>query len=286
MKEGRNLETLVAALERAASNDPSIKIESPYFAIDRVTGSRREHDVGIIVTQTHHRMVIALECRDRSRNVTVPEVEAFGIKCQDTGVHKGGIVSSTGFAEDALVKAKHLNLGCYTLEEATDITWLEATSFEITSSHIISLNWLLIAKENPPTIPTAFHVEDAAGGKVPEIRFKQFMHEELPKHGELFRGKVGIHQLPFRISMEGFILCDDVNKQRYQLSHANVMAEVEVLRSSAPIRKLTYRDMIGGSNVIEAGVAPINVPGLQGNLFMVSGANGITVSFKVDDAIP
>jgi hypothetical protein len=136
MREGRDLETLVAALEKAASSDASLKVQSPYIAIDRITGSKREHDVGIFVTQNHREIIIALECRDRSRNVTVPEVEAFESKCRDTGVHKGGIVSSKGFAEDALTKAKHLNISCYTLAEAKDISWLRTTTVDAYATQI------------------------------------------------------------------------------------------------------------------------------------------------------
>lgn len=102
---GKDLERLVAMLERLLLGDQAV-IESPSRRlIDRDTGKRREHDVLIIFDQAHHQIITAIECRDRSRPVGVPEVEAFADKCSRTGVHCGAIVSSTGFRKSALTKA-------------------------------------------------------------------------------------------------------------------------------------------------------------------------------------
>ena len=279
-RKGRDLETLVAALEKAASGDPSLKMQSPYMTVDRTNGSQREHDVGIFLTQNHREIVIALECRDRSRNVTMPEVEAFARKCSDTGVDKGGIVSSKGFAADALTKAKHLSIACHTLEQAQDLSWLQTTTLDTYSKRITSLHWLLIPVTDPPKKPTNYHVEDPNGKRMTSNQMTDALLAELNRSEHTFWHRVGVHQFRYRFLMEGFTLCDDDTGERFPLRHANVAAEVEISVTATPIKKWTYRDEIGGTNVIEAGIVPVSEAGVVGDVMFVSGPDGITVSFR------
>jgi hypothetical protein len=67
-----------------------------------------------------------MECRDRSREIGVPDVEAFKKKCERTGVHRGVIVSASGFAKTALAKAESMDIGCMALEDAERFNWCQA----------------------------------------------------------------------------------------------------------------------------------------------------------------
>ena len=96
MRPGENLQHLVRVLEQATNNAPNITVESPKRIRDKDTGKLREHDVVITFSFSHHSLVMALECRDRSRKVGVPEVEAFRKKCDATSIHRAIIVSSIG----------------------------------------------------------------------------------------------------------------------------------------------------------------------------------------------
>ena len=131
MRPGENLQRLVRALEQATNNAPDIQVESPKRLPDKDTGQPREHDVVLTFSLRHHSMVMALECRDRSRKVGVPDVEAFRNKCDRTGVHRAIIVSATGFAKTALKKAESLEIGCLGLEEADRFNWCEAPGVEL-----------------------------------------------------------------------------------------------------------------------------------------------------------
>jgi len=81
-KPGTRVERLVAILERTFAGSGA-KIESPSRQLhDRDTGRRREHDILTVWDHGHHQITTAIECRDRSRPVGVPDVEAFASKCE------------------------------------------------------------------------------------------------------------------------------------------------------------------------------------------------------------
>lgn len=130
MKPGENLQRLVRALEQATNNAPNILVESPKRLADKDTGKLREHDVIVTFSLSHHSLVMALECRDRSRPVGVPDVEAFWKKCDRTGVHRALMVSATGFRRTALTKAAALEIGCLGLEDADRFNWCQAPGVE------------------------------------------------------------------------------------------------------------------------------------------------------------
>ncbi len=124
--DGRALEQLIACIEKALADTKNILVESPKRVPDRITGKLREHDLVLTVTQQHHSLLIAIECRDRSRPMTVEQVESFFAKCQDTGIHQGILVSTSGFYNTAREKADHLGIRCLDLEEVDQFDWLLA----------------------------------------------------------------------------------------------------------------------------------------------------------------
>jgi hypothetical protein len=125
MKAGEQLQQLVETLERVTAKADNIRIESPKRLRDRDTGRLREHDVVLTFSMQHHELIVALECRDRSRKVGVPEIEAFKKKCERTGIHRGIIVSSLGFRKSALEKARMMDIGCFRLGEIEKFDWCQ-----------------------------------------------------------------------------------------------------------------------------------------------------------------
>lgn len=125
-KSGQIFHQLVEAIEKAINHKPNAKIESPKKMRDKDTGRLREHDVVITFQENHHTILIALECRDRSRPVGVPDVEAFSKKCEKTSINKGIIVSAKGFTKSALKKAASLDIGCLELNDAEKFDWCAA----------------------------------------------------------------------------------------------------------------------------------------------------------------
>ena len=122
MKCGEPLQQLSKFLNGSPSGgEPADYCRSGYVI---VTGRLREHDVVLTFSMQHHELIVAL-CRDRSRKVGVPEIEAFKKKCERTGIHRGIIVSSLGFSKSALEKARTMDIGCFTLSQIEKFDWCQ-----------------------------------------------------------------------------------------------------------------------------------------------------------------
>ncbi|MCG2639410.1 MULTISPECIES: restriction endonuclease [Bradyrhizobium] len=145
--DGKDLQRLIRIIESARAAGTNIKIESPKFFADKVTGKQREHDVVLTITHDHHELVVALECRDRSRPVGVDAVEAFHTKCNDTGINSGVIVSSKGFHNTARTKAQHYGIRCLTLDEVDGFNWFKPTDLNVFSVELIQAR-LFVAFES------------------------------------------------------------------------------------------------------------------------------------------
>jgi hypothetical protein len=113
-RAGIAFQNLVAAIERSLSAQPGASLLSPAYVTD-TGGRRREHDILITHRRGHHTILTAIECKDRSRKIGLPDLEAFAEKCTRTGIHHGVIVSSSGFTQSALEDAPKLNLQCLDL---------------------------------------------------------------------------------------------------------------------------------------------------------------------------
>lgn len=138
MKPGENLQRFVRALEKVTNNAPNIKVESPKRMRDKDTGRLREHDVVLTFSLSHHNLVMALECRDRSRKIGAPDVEAFKKKCDRTGVHRAMMVSASGFTSTALKKAEAMDIGCLALEEVDRFDWCLAPGVLHQIRHLVA----------------------------------------------------------------------------------------------------------------------------------------------------
>ncbi|HYJ90964.1 MAG TPA: restriction endonuclease [Pyrinomonadaceae bacterium] len=177
MKQGRGLERLVAHLERILVNDPSVKIHSPKKFPDLVTGRLREHDVVLEIATGHHINFVALECRERSRPVGVNQVEAFSKKCEHTGISKGILVSQKGFYKSALLKASALKIGCFTLEQVTELTTgnllMSFQTFTFLNTNIEDIRFEFVQADNVVRKPGQYQIMGLDGELVSRDRVRQ-----------------------------------------------------------------------------------------------------------------
>ena len=178
MKPGEGLQRLVQLIEQATNDASNVKVKSPKRLVDKDTGQLREHDVVLTFSLGHHSIMMALECRDRSRPVGVPDVEAFRSKCDRTGVDKAIIVSSTGFRKKALKKAESMEIGCLSLEETDRFNWCLAPGVEFRERD-------LLADGQPWEIATAipfhgkFQLYDSEGTALNTIHFTNIAQNAL-----------------------------------------------------------------------------------------------------------
>lgn len=147
MKKGKSLEKLVAHLEKILTKDKNATVESPKKIRDRVTKKLREHDVVITFVQGHHQLLIAIECRDRSRPITCEQIECFVTKCRDTEINQGIIVSSKGFYKTARQKALDYGIRCLDLEQVSSFNWLLALGINQIHRKTCNITWIANTEE-------------------------------------------------------------------------------------------------------------------------------------------
>lgn len=100
-KPGRDLELLVARLERFFDSDRSVTIESPMIVTGSTSGVSREVDVGVRRRVGSVETIVAFECRDRSRLQDIEWIDSLAGKREELGFPHVVGVSSRGFSEAA-----------------------------------------------------------------------------------------------------------------------------------------------------------------------------------------
>lgn len=154
-RAGRNLELLVAHLERTLLGTDGVTVESPGFLPDKVTGQAREFDVLVTIKKGHHCVHIAFEVKDEASKIDAPFIEQFATKTSDTDVQDKYFVASSGYFKPALVKAEHHGIKCLTLKEAVELPWFVASNFRCATWRNKSPNYRLILIDETSAIDEA-----------------------------------------------------------------------------------------------------------------------------------
>jgi Restriction endonuclease len=232
VKPGKALESLVSSIERVLAQNDKVSVESPKLLPDKVTGEMREHDVLITVSGSHHTATIAIECRDRSRKVTVNDMEGFWSKCQDTGVDQGIVVSPRGFSKTALQKAQHRGIRCLQLSEAKSFNWLLATRVSVRSRRVLHTSWTFFPEKDLDPKPAAFTIlskdgEPVEGSNLVAVAYKEF--RRIPETN--FDVGRGAKKIIF--PSPGLLLRDDTTGTTHAVVRALAEVHYEGWRSSS-----------------------------------------------------
>lgn len=107
----KELETLVAMIQRQLSPDASVQHNAMLDGIDSET--KRQIDVLVEQNIGQYTMRIVIDCKDYSKPVDVKGVEEFHGLVQDVRAHKGDLVCPAGFTKSALKRAKKLQIDLY-----------------------------------------------------------------------------------------------------------------------------------------------------------------------------
>lgn len=267
-RPGKPLEVLIASLERALGGSSNVQVRSPAYLPDRVTGERREHDVLITVSGSHHKSTIAVECRDRSRKITVNDVEGFWSKCQDTGVDQGIIVSPKGFTRSALAKAAHRSMRCLQLSEVESFNWLLAPGMRTITRRVKHTEWTFFPEADLVPRPTAFTILSELGDPVDTsvfigaalAEFQKLADEEKPPPSGQKRIRFPGLTLQMRDESTGLI---------HKLVEALAVIHYEVIEDLIPFKLVSYTNSPSGELITDAAVAEMNLGGVQGKLMIV-----------------
>lgn len=268
MKPGESLQRLVEHLERILSSNDEVTIESPKRVPDNITGRSREHDVVLTMERQHHRLEVAIECRDRKRKIGSPDVEAFWAKCQDTCIDQGIMVSSVGFTKPAVTKAKMKGIRCLTIEQATSFNWLLTDAIQTYQRMITKTSWTVFPHQEMHLEQDCWELVDQDGSV--------FTKEILNKNAERALSKIGFANVKKRAGRHTikfptdnlFIRMKDT-KELINIKLLVLDIEFDVETDSKPFELITYADQDQGKIISEVAVAKFDLGGVKGKIMVV-----------------
>lgn len=238
------------------------KVEQRVRLTDKHTGELREHDVVITLQQAHHKNLIALECRDRSRKVGVPELEAFHQKCADTGIHQGIIVSSAGFAETALTKAAAYGVRCFTLEEIETFDWFKSGSMQFANTTTTEIACTCIPAVQPAIRPMRFELLDDKDQVVTNEMLTANVQQVINTQNYGIQ-PAGEYTGNIRFAAPGYSIRDMDSGAMLALDRIEAKFTVRVEISQLPIQLLSYRDTSADKVLVESAMVPLGSLGFS-----------------------
>lgn len=271
MKTGKELERLVAMLERLLAGT-SASVEAPSRRlVDRDTGRSREHDVLITWDHGHHQIQTAIECRDRTRPVGVPDVEAFADKCDATGVHSRVIVSASGFRTTARSKAMARSITCMDLAEAEQFDWLGMEYIEGYRRHFGHADVTVMFAKHGPEQMTAFF--DAKGNKLTEENLLQMLPSLVPAAEDPELEVDRDIPVSMKVTTPGWT-ATDAKGRAWEIDHLHVRTTFRTKKTISPLSRHRYT---GGGRQYSFATAKAPIGDIAGSFVMLQeGEDGQT----------
>lgn len=259
---------MIASIERVLGHNKNVSVLAPAHVPDRITGESREHDVLITISGSHHKSTIAIECRDRSRKITVNEIEGFWSKCQDTGIDQGIVVSPKGFTKSAITKATHRSIRCLTLSEATSFNWLLASGITIQTRRVKHTNWAFFPEVDLVPPPAAFTIITEDGNPIDSSNlvgaaFNEFQKIPRDDNDEQSGEKRIVFNSP------GLLMRDDTTGATYKVIKALATVQYELIEEFIPFRLVSYSNSPSGELITDAAIADLNIAGNKGKIMIV-----------------
>jgi hypothetical protein len=244
MRQGRSLEKLIAYLERHLATNDMVQVESPKRLRDISTGRLREHDVVLTIKSGHHTVLVAIECRDRSRPVGVPQIEAFAKKCQETGIGQGIVVAPRGFAKTALVKARALGIKCLSLDQVSNLPWMFAEHMDVYQTTYTHIGFTIIPENDFDRKPEDFTLvtDDGEAVTMDMLRgniLAALNDQQAPTPDAL---PLGEHTQRIRFPTKNLSVIDNANGQRQRVRHINTVIKSTTEKTRLPFALHEYRD--------------------------------------------
>jgi hypothetical protein len=256
----------VTILERTLAKSDNITIESPKILTDKVTGAPREHDVVLTIKPGHHEIVTAIECRDRSRKVTVNEVEAFHTKCNDTGVNQGIIVATRSFTKSARKKAMFHGIRCLDLESAAQFPWLGRGEVQTFSMSVENATFTVFTDPLSTQPVGDFEILDETGALVSSEVLKSNVEKYMQP---LANGlSEGTYRRGLQFASPGYKIREIATQTVQNLARIDVFFDIVLRTTSVPFDLVTYRDKYKQEVITQGALAHLVFEGLTGDLVL------------------
>lgn len=268
-KPGKALEKLIASLERALAKNPNVTVHLSKRLRDKTTGKLREHDVVLELKEVHHSVLIAIECRDRSRPIGVPEVEAFYIKCQETGIDQGIIVSTKDFCCTARTKAAKFSIRCLDIEEVENFDWLLTTGILTTTICLLSDNWTFYPVKEGVIERNKFEVIDSNGNVLTMATLSANAQNQLTQLLPNPQYPVEEDAIEVKFSGGEWLLRNTNTGETVPVNFAISRIRYSVKQELVPFQLVQYQAKDSDENITDAAYADIKIGDKESHLMIV-----------------
>ncbi|RYF30182.1 MAG: hypothetical protein EOO23_05700, partial [Comamonadaceae bacterium] len=268
------LERLAGTIGRAIAGQEGVKMETNVFVKD-ADGDIREHDILITHTEGLRVTRTAVECKDHGRKIGKPEMDAFRSKCQDTGIHKGVLVSSSGFAKSALKASKRTNIQCLELSTVDSFDWVGTSILNVYTREFSNIDILVFAK-TPMALPFRVYAPD--GQQLEVENFRNVAQEGINDDPGLMH--VGMDK-PATANIQWTppdrCYTIDADEVRHDVDYFVLVATWTVRNTPQPFDLHRY---LGDSGELQVATSEFEVPGLSGKLVMIRDEENIRVALS------
>lgn len=255
VKDGKAFEQLISIIEKVVAADENVTVEPNKKLTDKVTGERRQFDVVLTVTHQHHVVVVAIECKDKTRPVGVLDLEAFHTKCQHAGINQGVIVSTSGFAKTVRTKAEFLGIRCLDIEEVASFNWMLADGMHVIERKLHHQSWKffpetegLVDESNMELLDDKGNVLDPA---VLTANARRILNEQLPD----LCPPTEPTWLEIRVNGKGLTLRNSQTGATTPVRFGDARLIYSVAHSHAPHRLMQYVEKSDDKHITDAAVA-------------------------------
>ena len=254
-KRSNDFQRLIAAIEGQLAPLGAVVTESKLIK-EKSSDTEREVDIAIESHIGQHRVLVALECRNRSRPANLEWIDGLIGKYRDLPVEKVVAVSRSGFTKTAIRKAKEVNISTVTLEAAIDAKLIPSTQ-----GRVVRVEY---DKHQPPNFLVTLHREDAQRhgeytgdpkkGKVfrPDRRCEGSLVEILKSQSTIARtaeanvfprGLKGGPLTPITIKFPDGTRIDDDDGKSYRLREVRIEQSVEIENAELNLNSYRYMDV-------------------------------------------
>jgi len=134
IKTGRSFERIIARIQKSVHERAEIGVNEKIRDVD--TGRLRQIDITIRLSDGPTQFFGIVEVRDQSRPIGVRYVEEIFGKQRSVRADAAFLVSKSGFAKTAIIKANQLAIRALSYDEAQDAdwsNWLQCRTFSVLS---------------------------------------------------------------------------------------------------------------------------------------------------------
>lgn len=283
-RPGEALNTIVNNIENLLAKSGSLgaatTVEKNVRLIDKDSGTTREFDVLITISDRLRKTLTAIECKDNRRPLDVPVIEAYHTKCQSCGIHHAVIVSSRGFTKAALQKARSKNIGCFTLKAATEPDWLRELGISV-----IVTKPILGSCEVRWSLPGEV-IEGWASGRWKYIMpignpFEQAFERSLKINQQTEWQDLHDIRVTHIMNPDKIQILDTATHKRYAADYLSIEVQLERLEHPVIVTYIRYENQHDKTARIDGAVGTFSAMGFEGAVTFIDHP-GPTVSGQIE----